>query len=107
MQKIFIPVSLPQQAYQIAIAPQNLTQLGPWLLDRNIQPVKLGQKVLIVSNPKIWKHYGETVQTSLSQAGFHVSHYLLPAGERYKTPRSIQKIYDCALNLKLERSSTP
>ena len=106
MQKIFIPVSLPQQAYQIAIAPQNLTQLGPWLLDRNIQPVKLGQKVLIVSNPKIWKHYGETVQTSLSQAGFHVSHYLLPAGERYKTPRSIQKIYDCALNLKLERSST-
>ena len=106
MQHTFIPVPLPHQPYQIAIAPNSLTQLGPWLLDPNIQSAKLGQKVLIVSNPLIWKHYGETVQTSLKQSGFQVSHFLLPAGERYKTPRSIQKIYDRALELKLERSST-
>lgn len=106
MQQTFIPVPLPQQTYQIAIASGGLTQLGPWLQDRSLQSVKLGQKVLIVSNPQIWKHYGDIVQDSLAKAGFQVEHFLLPAGERYKTPRSIQKIYDYALDLKLERSST-
>lgn len=106
MQHTFIPVSLPQQTYQIAIAPGSLSQLGSWLQDRSLQSVKLGQKALIVSNPQIWKHYGAIVQDSLAKAGFQVDHFLLPAGERYKTPRSIQKIYDYALALKLERSST-
>lgn len=106
MQHTFIPVPLPQQTYQIAIAPGGLTQLGLWLQDRSIQSVKLGKKVLIVSNLQIWKHYGEIVQESLAEAGFQVDHFLLPAGERYKTLRSIQKIYDYALALKLERSST-
>jgi 3-dehydroquinate synthase len=106
MQPTFIPVSLPQQAYQIAIAPGGLKQLGSWLLDRSIQAVNLGQKILIVSNPQIWGHYGTTVQDSLAKAGFQVAHLLLPAGERYKTLRSLQKIYDYALDLKLERSST-
>ncbi|NJK29471.1 MAG: 3-dehydroquinate synthase, partial [Acaryochloris sp. SU_5_25] len=106
MQPIFIPVALPQQAYQIAIALSSLHQLGPWLLDRSIQSVNLGQKVLIVSNPQIWGHYGAMVQDSLAKAGFQVAHLLLPAGERYKTLRSLQKIYDYALDLKLERSST-
>lgn len=106
MQQTFIPVPLPHQTYQIAIASGGLTQLGPWLQDRSLQSAKLGQKVLIVSNPQIWKYYGDTVQDSLAKAGFQVEHFLLPAGERYKTPRSIQKIYDYALNLKLERSST-
>ena len=66
---------------------------------------KKSKKILIVSNPVIYKHYGETVQTSLSDAGFDVAHLILPAGERFKTANSLQKIYDAALEHRLERSS--
>jgi 3-dehydroquinate synthase len=71
-----------------------------------MQPLKLGQKVLLVSNPMIFKRYGEEAIASLTEAGFQVISHMLPAGERYKTLASIQKIYDTALEHRLERSST-
>ncbi|MGF1603442.1 MAG: 3-dehydroquinate synthase [Thermosynechococcaceae cyanobacterium] len=105
MTATLIPVPLPQQAYSVAIA-SSLRDIGSLLTDPNIQTQTLGQKILVVSNPQIWKHYGPTVVDSLIQAGFTVNHCILPAGERYKTPKSVQKIYDCALAHRLERSST-
>lgn len=99
--KSVITVDLPQQAYDIAIVPEGLTQLAHWL-----QPLQLGQKALLVSNPAIFRRYGEQVMTSLTESGLQVAHCLLPAGERYKTLASIQKIYDAALSHRLERSST-
>lgn len=67
---------------------------------------KKSKKVLVVSNPVIFKHYGATVESSLQAAGYTVSSLILPAGERYKTANSLQKIYDAALAQRLERSST-
>ena len=96
-----ISVELPQQSYEVAIAPGGLSHLGAWM-----QPLKLGQKVLLVSNPTIFKRYGEEVIASLTDAEFQVISHMLPAGERYKTLASIQKIYDIALENRLERSST-
>jgi 3-dehydroquinate synthase len=96
-----IPVSLPRDAYEISIAPQNLDTLGT-----QMQSLQLGRKVLIVSNPTIFQHYGQRAIVALQQAGFAVAHCLLPAGERYKTPTTLQKIYDAALEHRLERSST-
>jgi 3-dehydroquinate synthase len=99
--KSVIPVELPQQSYEIAISPGGLSHLGSWM-----QPLTLGRKVLLVSNPMIFKRYGETAIASLTEAGFQVISHTLPAGERYKTLASIQKIYDIALEHHLERSST-
>jgi 3-dehydroquinate synthase len=99
--KSVITVELPQQSYQVAIASGELMRLGEWM-----QPLKLGQKVLLVSNPVMLRHYGEQVMTALKQSGFQVVQCVLPAGERYKTLASIQKIYDKALEMRLERSST-
>lgn len=99
--KSTITVELPQQSYDIAIASDGLAQIGDWM-----QPLKLGQKVLVVSNPMIFRRYGESVMAALTTAGFQVANCLLPAGERYKTPASVQKIYDAALMQRLERSST-
>ncbi|AFY47749.1 3-dehydroquinate synthase [Nostoc sp. PCC 7524] len=96
-----INVNLPQQSYEIAIASGSLEQLGQRMAD-----LKLGKKVLLVSNPTIFKHYGEKAINSLESAGFQVASYCLPAGERYKTLNSIQKLYDVALENRLERSST-
>lgn len=96
-----INVNLPQQSYEIAIAPSSLEQLGQYMTE-----LKLGKKVLVVSNPTIFKHYGEKAIASLKSAGFEVGSCSLPAGERYKNLNSIQKLYDIALENRLERSST-
>jgi 3-dehydroquinate synthase len=96
-----IPVPLPHQPYNILIAPDLIADLGSQL-----QPLNLGKKVLLVSNPTIYKQYGERAIASLTQANLEVTTCILPAGERYKTPASIQKIHDRALAQRLERSST-
>ncbi|MBD2039438.1 3-dehydroquinate synthase [Microcoleus sp. FACHB-672] len=96
-----VRVNLPQQSYEIAIACGSLGELGA-----QMQPLQLGKKVLLVSNPVLYRHYGEQVQASLKTAGFEVASCILPAGEQYKTLKSLQKIYDAALENRLERSST-
>ncbi|MGI0486104.1 3-dehydroquinate synthase [Pantanalinema rosaneae CENA516] len=97
-----IPVPLPDHAYTIAIASGHLDQLGSQMR----QLTKLGSQVLVVSNPTIFRHYGDRAIAALQSAEFEVGHCILPAGERYKTPATIQKIYDAALDLRLERTST-
>ncbi|MFN5136770.1 MAG: 3-dehydroquinate synthase family protein, partial [Pseudanabaena sp.] len=95
--------SQPNRSYDIAIASHSLKNLGDKLVEIGLG--KKSKKILIVSNPVIYKHYGEIVQTSLSNAGFDVAHLILSAGERFKTANSLQKIYDAALAHRLERSS--
>ncbi|NEQ50386.1 MAG: 3-dehydroquinate synthase [Leptolyngbya sp. SIO3F4] len=99
--KTVIPVELPQVQYDIKIATDGLQYLGAWLSALGKQG-----KVLLVSNPVIFKHYGEIALNSLSNAGFDVCQCILPAGERYKTLRSIEKIHNYAFDNHLERSST-
>jgi len=96
-----IRVELPQQSYNIAIAAGSLEQLGA-----ECTRLQLGKKVLVVSNPAIFKQYGARALAALETAGFKVFSCILPAGERYKTLASVQKIYDAALENRLERSST-
>ncbi len=96
-----INVNLPQQSYEIAIASGSLDQLG-----EQMSSLQLGKKILLVSNPTIFKHFGERAIASLTSAGFEVVSCMLPPGERYKNLNSIQKLYDAALENRLERSST-
>ena len=103
--KSIIAVDLPQNAYKVVIAPDALDHVGGWLADHQKPLVPTGQKLLVVSNPVIFRHYGDRVVQSLAAAGYQVSTCLLPAGERYKTLRSIQKIHDAAYQAKLERKS--
>jgi 3-dehydroquinate synthase len=105
LMKSVIPVPLPDQAYSVVVAMDGLSHLGPWLTGGKTVAVKPGQKLLLVSNAAIFKHYGQTVMNSLEQAGYQVRHHLIPAGERYKTLNSIQKIYDAALDWRLERQA--
>jgi 3-dehydroquinate synthase len=101
-----IPVELPQQTYRIAIAPRGLEYLGQWLTQPEIQPIRLGKRMLLVSNPTVFEHYGNRAIATLEQAGFQVKPCILPDGEQYKTLASVQTIYDTALDHRLERSST-
>lgn len=99
-----IPVPLGEHSYRIAIGVNTRQQL-PALLAK-YTPLTPKAPALIVSNPQIWRHYGMDVQEALTQAGWQVTPCILPAGERYKTLRTVEKIYDAALSQRLERGST-
>ncbi|KOR36997.1 MULTISPECIES: 3-dehydroquinate synthase [Planktothricoides] len=107
-----IDVALPENSYQIAIGHNTLDELGATTqglsegLSGGQKLGKLGKKVLLVSNPVVFDHYGARAIASLESAGFEVFRCILPDGEEYKTLATIQKIYDTALENRLERSST-
>lgn len=96
-----ICVNLPENSYEIAIAPKSIEELGA-----KMQSLNLGKKALVVSNPVVYRRYGDRATASLTAAGFEVSQCILMAGEQYKTLKSVQKVYDVALDNQLERSST-
>lgn len=98
-----IRVNLPQEAYDVRIAPDGLDQLGGRLAEDSL--VKKGQKVLLVSTPEVFELYGGRAIASLEKAGYVLCHCILPAGEQYKTLASIEKIHDVAYENRLERSS--
>ena len=96
-----ITVKLPQNSYQITIAPGSLSQIG-----NQIAKLNLGRKVLLVSNPEIFSYYGKAAIASIETAGFEVYTHLITAGEPYKTLASVRQIYDVAFKNHFERSST-
>lgn len=96
-----IPVNLAEHSYEISIASGNLERLGA-----KCRALALGQKVMVVSNPTVFGLYGARTIAALERAHFEVSYCELPDGERYKTPKSIERIHDLALEHGLERSST-
>ncbi|MEL7085416.1 MAG: 3-dehydroquinate synthase [Cyanobacteria bacterium P01_A01_bin.3] len=101
MPAVTIPLTLPTTSYDITIAADSLGGLGSGMADRGLRG-----KVLVVSNPVIFKHYGATVLKGLETAGFTTASCSIPAGERFKTPRTLLKIHDAAYDAGLERSST-
>ncbi|MEO1619696.1 MAG: 3-dehydroquinate synthase [Cyanobacteria bacterium J06632_3] len=103
--KTTIRVNIPQDAYDIRIAPGGLDYLGAWLTAEDKPLIKQGQKVLLVSNPEVFDFYGERAIASLTQAGYDVCQCILPAGEQHKNMESIAKVHDVAYENRLERSS--
>src|SRR5919202_5883671 len=100
MQSI-IKVDLGPQSYNVCVRSGGLDELGSLMGD-----LSAGKKVLLVSNQSIFRQYGERATAALESAGLEVSSCILPPGEQYKTLNSVQKIYDVALENRLERSST-
>jgi 3-dehydroquinate synthase len=96
-----IQVALTANPYEISIASGNLERLG-----EKCRALSLGAKIMVVSNPTVFGLYGDRVIAALKQANFEVSYCELPDGEQFKTLKSIEKIYDCALESHLERSSS-
>ncbi len=86
-----ILVALPGAAahkYEIQIGWQILAQLGEFAR-RTVG--ERAQRVCVISNRKVIGHYGKTTQQSLADAGFEVSVFLMPDGERYKNWRVLEK----------------
>ncbi len=97
-----VKVNLKNKAYQILIGRNLLSSVG-----RLIKPLKVGSKVLIVSNKIIPAVFLNAVKRSLIHSGFKVNSYLLPLGdERDKSVEVTQKIWNEMAKIPLDRTST-
>ena len=86
-----IPVSLPQKPYKIVIESQGIDRIGPYLSESERLANPIGKKILVVSNPQIWKHYGERVVVSLDAADFDVTSPDFTCGENDTRQRNPSK----------------
>ena len=77
------------QEYKISIGHDLIGNCGSWA--RECLTGKTS-KIVLVSNKKVFKIYGEIVQKSLESSGFEVFIFLMNDGERYKSLRSLEKL---------------
>jgi 3-dehydroquinate synthase len=92
-------VDLGDRSYPIII--------GNGLLDSSGQLAgQLGSdKVLVVSNPTVFKLYGDNTVKSLQQAGLDTHVTLMPDGEIHKNMKEAMRVLDKAISFRLERDS--
>ena len=95
-----VRVELEQRSYDIFIGHNSLTGLA-----EHMKTLPVGRKGAIITNPALNRLYGESLSRSLSGAGYRITTIELPAGERYKTLKSVSRIYDALIAEKFERGS--
>ncbi|MFA7429150.1 MAG: 3-dehydroquinate synthase [Rhodospirillaceae bacterium] len=95
-----LTVDLGARSYDIFTGPGLLEQAGEY-----IGPVIRGRRAFIVTDDNVAPHYLDTVQASLTAAGFAVSAQVLPAGEQAKSWEHLQALLDAMLTARMERSS--
>lgn len=95
-----VNVELNERRYPIMIGAGLLTDPASY------QPLKAGDKVMIVSNPTVATHYLATVTDTLTQLGCQVDSVLIPDGEKYKTLESLNLIFTALLEKNHNRDTT-
>ncbi len=94
-----VEVNLGERSYVISIGRGNLADIGGIVVE------KKATAAAVVSNPVIARHYAETVLKSLRARNIRADLIVLPAGERFKTLKTVSRIYDGLLEMKLDRRS--
>jgi 3-dehydroquinate synthase len=102
-QKISIALQGAAHKYEIQIGAQILPKLGTFTRSSVGENAR---RVCIISNRKVFGLYGETAQQSLVDAGFNVSFFLIPDGEKYKNLRVLEKVLTFFSEQKLTRSDS-
>ena len=95
-----VRVELGQRSYDIIIDKGILSKIGEGLL-----PFNFFSKIIIISNPSVFRLYGGIVINSLSKAGFKCSSILIPDGEEYKDYFWAYHILSELLTARLDRNS--
>ncbi|MEW6735485.1 MAG: 3-dehydroquinate synthase [Acidobacteriota bacterium] len=96
-----IDVKLAGRSYPILIEAGLRHRLGsivPTILSRHCQ------QTVIVSNARVFTHYGSAVCDSLKAAGLQVKHILIGDGERFKTLSTAEKVYSFLIQERVERN---
>ncbi|HEX8637045.1 MAG TPA: 3-dehydroquinate synthase [Pyrinomonadaceae bacterium] len=85
--KVTVNLKSSAHRYEVEIGHGLLGGCGDWA--KKCLPEKTN-KIVVVSNPKIFGLYGETVKTNLENSGFTVVVWLMKDGEKYKNFRSLE-----------------
>ena len=87
------------KTYSIHIGKGLLSTLGA-------EAARLGKarKVCVVSESRVWPHYGQTVLDSLAEAGFETVSFVFPAGEESKNPDVYLDLMNCLAENRLTRT---
>jgi len=97
-----IPVALARRGYEVVIGKGCRFHVGEELRRLGYGA---GLKVLLVSNPVVFHHYGDRVMEALEAAGFTAASLVVEAGEAHKTPATVARIHDACWRERLERGS--
>lgn len=95
-----VPIDLGDRSYPVDLAPGLLSCLGTELRARLD-----AKRCLLVTNAEVGALYGAQVQRSLEGAGWQVHVATVPAGERYKSLKQAERLYEAALLAGLDRKS--
>lgn len=94
-----ISLDLGLNSYNVLIGEGVIDQVATFLKDLSFKG-----RVAVVTDRKIDGLYGEGVRKSLKKTGFKYIMIYIPAGERYKTLKQINRIYDSLIQNRFERS---
>jgi len=97
-----VQVRLParQRKYEIKIDAGLMSELGP---EARALLGPRSQRAALISNPIVFKHYGQRAARSLKAENFRTTHWLMPEGERHKSLRSLARALKFLTESGLER----
>ncbi len=96
-----VHVDLADRSYDIRIGEGLLDQIGAHCGE----VTGTAKRVLIVSDDNVTDHYLERTTQSLEAAGFRVAACVLPAGEGTKSVEFLAKLWEAAVEARLDRKS--
>ncbi len=95
-----VKVALADRSYTITISDGALDQCGV-LARAALHPN--ARRVALISNPRVYAHYGTRVERSLKLAGFGVLKHLIGDGERAKSLQTAERTWAFLIENRLER----
>ncbi|MBA2340542.1 MAG: 3-dehydroquinate synthase [Pyrinomonadaceae bacterium] len=102
MQRICVRLAKSHaEQYEIEIASGALERLGE--AARGALGAR-AQRILIISNPRVFSLYGENALKSLRAAGLNAKHWLMGDGERFKTLQTAARALQFSAEIGLERN---
>lgn len=91
-------IDLGKRSYDILVGSGLLDKAGKYVAD-----ACKGKSAAIITNERIGNLYAGWVVSNLESAGIRASVTTVPAGERYKTLRTVARIYEKFVDQKLDR----
>lgn len=95
-----VSVSLGVRSYDICIKPGLIADIG-----NRLPTVTSSERVAIVTDRHVARHYLQPVRLQCERAGFFVSSIVLPPGEKNKTLTTVGKVLDVLAKERFERKS--